>query len=63
MRVAIHPGQGFVFRETECLRLLNDGRNFRRTSILVVFRGVIPSTPSRSQIHVDCLERFPLSYC
>ncbi len=34
MRVAIHPGRGFAFREMGCLRLSDDERNFRRISAL-----------------------------
>jgi hypothetical protein len=62
MRVAIHPGHGFAFRETGCLRLSDDERNFHRASTLDNLREVIPSTPSRSRIHVAQLEKLPLSY-
>ena len=62
MREAIHPGHGFAFRETGCLRLSDDKRNFRRTSALDNFRDVIPKSSSRSRIHVEQLEKFPLSY-
>jgi len=61
MRVAIHPGQGFGFRETGC-PLSDDEQNFHRESALDTFRGVIPRSPRRSRIHVEQLEKFSLSY-
>ena len=62
MRVAIHPGHGFAFRETGCLRLSDDERKFHRTSTLDNVRDVIPRCSNRSRIHVEQLEKFPLSY-
>ena len=62
MKVAIHPGHEFAFRETGCLRLSDYGRNFRRSSTLDILRVLTPNNPSRSRIHVELLEKFPLSY-